>query len=196
MSKNVKLEINASIGKVKLQCSEEYFEDAMGQCIELITKYQGKENTPHKYNSNELNSAKAEVKEDNPIKEEVKVEPPKRTRSKSGKTPNYSVVDLGLSDDQKRQLREFFLQKSPSRQNDLVCVVAAKLKEIKGKDNFSCDEIFSALRYLPEVATPKNLRAVFQNIMNEGNGEFADGCFVANFATDDHVRLNLPKTDK
>jgi len=194
--KTVKLKMNASSGKVDLQCSEDFFEDAMSQCIDVISTYQKtrfderavKKSVTTKAPSKKFNE-KDETEEDT-----SSANAPKKTRSKSGKSANYNQIDLKLTDEQARDLRSFFEGKSPKNQNDIVCVVAFKLKEFLNKDDFSKDEIFSGIRLIPGVKTPKNLRAVFQNTMDQGNCSVEDGKFIANFATDDYVNLKLPES--
>ena|GEM_PF-6771571 len=194
MPKTIRLKMNASSGKIDLQCSEEFYEDAMSKCIEIVTVFSEKKR--------QLKGKTADTKIFTSNTEEIEVETPPnaetskkptKTRSRSGKPPNYTKVDLNLSDDQKREFKEFFELKAPKTQNEIVCVVTSKLKEFLDQDNFSVDEVFSGIRLIGAIQTPKNLKAVFANIESQGIGIFTDGKLNANFATDDFVKLKLPK---
>ena len=209
MSKSVKLKINASLGKIDLQCSEGYFEDAMGLCIEAFSTYQGSGVQPRSAvvvgdNLEAENSGKASRSENLSSPKPVnstpaphsEVEKPKRQRSNAGKAASYSQVDLGLTDDQCRELKQFYEGKAPSVQNDIVATAAVKLKELTGKSEFSRDEIFSALRLIGGVKTPKSLKAVINNMNGMGLAGKNDGKLVVNFATEDRVNLELPESKK
>ena len=197
MPKSVKLKMNASSGKIDLQCAEDFYEEAMEQCIAVISTFQKQMSVPQQRKSEGVSSKPspkvADVRVDT-VDEENAAEKPKKARAKSGKAPNYNRVDLNLTEEQARELRKFYEDKMPKRQNDIVCVVAHKLKAYLNKEDFSVDEIFSGIRLIPGVKTPKDIRAVFKNTMDEGNCDVVDGKFIANFATDDHVTLSLPVT--
>lgn len=198
MSKNIKLKINAVSGKIDLQCPEEYFETAMEQCTLFVSSFPRSTSVEEKLSNEKLPDSSRELPGNSGLDNSIsppkdEVGKPKRTRSKSSKPPSYTRIDLKLSDEQARELRRFYSEKAPSNQNDIVCVVAYKLKEFLNKDSFSVDEIFSGIQLLEGVQTPRNLKAVFKNTFDQGNGVFDSGEFKANFATDDYVNLKLPK---
>ncbi len=193
MPKTIKLKLNAASGKIELHCPEEFFETAMEQCIKVIDAYPYTGQVSQRSNFEPSKTVDTAHDETGASDDLQVAEKPKEKPKRSRKPPNYTPVDLGLSDEQARELRSFFSEKKPRKQNDIVCVVACKLKEFLGKDVFTVDEIFSGIRFLEAVKVPKNLSAVFRNTANDGNGIAEGNNFTANFATDDHVRLKLPE---
>jgi len=134
MSKNIKLRLNAQKGAINLQCSEDFYESAMEQCLQIISAYHQvvpkiKNASTKKDDVILVESSKSESS-----KSDVNVGKPKRQRSTSGKPANYNQIDLGLTDDQSRGLRAFYTEKAPKNQNDTVCVIAFKLKEFLNQE--------------------------------------------------------------
>lgn len=119
----------------------------------------------------------------------------KRSRKSKGKSKDYRVIDLGLNETQRSKLREFFAEKAPSRQNDQVATVGAYLKRELGRNAFSYDEIFTALK-IADSKIPRNLPAVVGNMESEGIADRAEDGIQVTFATDDHVKFNLPPKPK
>jgi hypothetical protein len=127
-----------------------------------------------------------------PVETKTSDSKPKRS---PGKAPDYTTVEIELSDDQKRELKAFYNEMAPKKQNDIVCVVTHKVKQLSDKDTFTVDEVFSLLRLIGGIKIPRNLTAVFGNIVSEGNGAKDKGSFVANFATDDYIAHTYKKTE-
>ena len=196
MSKTVSLKINARDGSVELKCSENFFETAMEQCIEVISAFN--EFPEVKTQFSKPLSKKSESIVDHtevPIKDAdkpIEKAKPQRQRSSGGEAPNYSEVNLGLTDNQCRELRQFYEEKSPSKQNDIVAVVTVKIADLIDKKEFSVDEIFSGVRLIGGVKTPRSIKAVINNMYSLGLAGRTDGKLVVNFATEDHVNLQLP----
>lgn len=118
---------------------------------------------------------------------------PARTRSRSGsKLTNWKLVDLNLSTEQIADLRSFFEAKGPVTQNDMVAVVAVKLKEHLKRDQFVGDEIHSALKLVGRP-TPKDLRAVFKNMKQDGIADADGTTLYANSYLDDYVHYRMKK---
>ena len=199
MPKNVRLKLNAREGSINLQCSEDFYESAMEQCQNIISTYfRMVPVETDKLTKSTKSDEKILVPGQTTTVPATKTEPikPKRQRSPSGKPANYTQVDLGLTDEQSRELRAFYKEKEPKTQNDIVCVVAFKLRKFLSRDVFTTDDIFSGLRIIGGVTTPKDLRAVFKNISNKGYGAYGDSKFTVNFATEDYVTLELPVKKK
>jgi len=200
MSKNVRLKMNARDGSLSLQCSEAFYETAMEQCLNIISAYHEVGpllNDKTSIHSEGIKESKKPKGDDViPDASSKETEKPKRQRSVSGKAPNYTQVDLGLSDEQCRALKSFYEEKQPQNQNDTVCIIAFKLKEFLGRNEFSVDDIFSGLRIVGGVSIPRNLLAVFKNISYKGYGVYGNSKFTANFATEDYVNLELPARKK
>jgi len=201
--------MNASLGKIDLQCSEAFFEDAMGLCIEALSAFQKSgvqlksDSVVDKPKENRTSTVVSPSDGSIPTKESpsppvssAEENKPKRQRTNSAKAANYSEVELGLNDDQCRDLKQFFKSKAPSVQNDIVATVTVKIKELTNKDEFSVDDIFSALRLIGGVKIPKSLVAVINNMYKLGLAGRNDGKLVVNYATEDRVNLELPSANK
>lgn len=194
MSKIVKMKMNASEGRVDLKCSEDFFEEAMGKCIELLSNFQMREThtTPEVTRQTPKKNGVTETvipDEDKTIDDK-----PKRQRSSAGKPASYVEVDLNLSDEQCRELKDFYLSKNPKKQNDIVAVATVKIREMTGKKDYTVDELYSALRLIGGIKTPKNLTAVINNMYKLGLSDRRDGKLVVNYATEDRVNLQLSET--
>lgn len=123
---------------------------------------------------------------------------PKRKRG-AAKGPTkikaYELVDLGLTQPQRQEMQKFFQEKSPHGQNDQVAVLAVKLKEFKGKSDFSVDEIHSAFKVVNKP-TPRNLTAVLGNMKRDGRGGYSDSKLIVNSFTEDHVEFHMTSGPK
>lgn len=118
----------------------------------------------------------------------------KRGRSSSGgKLKSWQIVDLGLDEDQRAKLRQFFADKAPKGQGEEVAVISAKLSEMTGSKTFNGYQIHSALKIV-DRPTPKNLTAVFGNMKRDGLGDYKGLDLIVNHYTEDYVKFKLPKT--
>jgi hypothetical protein len=122
---------------------------------------------------------------------------PRRKRGKgTAKVRSYELVDLGLSGEQRSEVRAFYSAKEPAGQNEQVAVLGVILKKLMNKSVFSPDEIHSALKMV-DKPTPKNLVAVFGNMKRDGRAGYTDNNVVINSHTDDYVNYHMGnKVDK
>ena len=125
---------------------------------------------------------------------ETPLKPKKRVRGAgaSGKTKSLAIVDIGLDEAGREELRRFFSEKQPKGQGEQVAVLGSKLAEMTAKRIFSGDEIHSALKIVNQP-TPKNLTAVFGNMKRDALGDYKGTDLVVNHFTDDYVKFKLPK---
>lgn len=116
----------------------------------------------------------------------------RRAKVGGGKPKTWSIIDLGLDEDQRNSLRQFYAAKSPKGQGEEVAVLTVKLSEISGKKSFTGDEVHSALKIV-DRPTPKNLSAVFGNMKRDAIGDYKGFDFIVNHLTEDFVKFKLPK---
>jgi hypothetical protein len=119
----------------------------------------------------------------------------RRTRSGSGgKHKTLSLVDLGLTEDQRTILRTFFKEKQPNGQKQELAVLGVKLAEFLERKSLTADEVHSALKIV-DRPTPRNLSAVFGNMKKDGMGDYKDNDLIVNHYTEDYVKFKLPATN-
>ncbi len=116
----------------------------------------------------------------------------RRKSGGGGKTTSWKMVDNLLEEDQRKQLKEFYGEKSPANQNEQVAVLAFKLNHLTKREAFSGDEVHTAFQTVG-VKTPRNLMAVFGNMTADGLGNMADRKFKPNFKCGDLVKHDLPR---
>lgn len=117
----------------------------------------------------------------------------KRTSS-SKKTETFNMVELGLDENSRSALREFYNEKNPKSQNEQLLVVMDWLKRNAGKNSVTKDEIYTALRTV-EAKIPARISSVLSNLGIEGKitGD-ADG-YRIHHTGEDFVKFNLPKKE-
>lgn len=126
---------------------------------------------------------------------EPKVEVRKVSKGAKGKEI-YSAVDLGLSEEQRAALRDFYAKKQPHSQNEKVAVLMDWLKREGGKATTTWNEIFTAFRTVGDKS-PAKISSVLGNMVglswvrNAGGGQY-DLIHVG----EDFVKFNLPKAAK
>lgn len=105
---------------------------------------------------------------------------------------NYNLLDFNLSEEQREAFREFYKQKQPNGQNDIVLILAYWLKQNLSMPDFGEDEIFSAIQIIG-VETPKALGQVFINIKNTSRIQsIKKGRYQLTHVGDDYVKFKLP----
>ncbi len=119
----------------------------------------------------------------------------KASKSSKGKEV-YSVVDLGLSEEQRQQLRDFYTSKQPQTQNEKIAVLMDWLKREGNKPTATWNDIFTAFRTVA-VKSPAKISSVLGNMVglswvkNVGGGQY-DLIHVG----EDYVKFDLPKAPK
>lgn len=191
----IKLKIDVLEGTLEVECSREDFEAVMSHAEKVLEKFNktktvaAERDEPTSESSDGTVSDAAEPVEDQ--------QAPRKAKRKKGvkKTANWKIVDDLLDAPQREQLKAFFAEKAPKRQNDQVAVLAFKLKELLGRDAFDGNEIHTAFRAVG-VKTPKSLTSVFSNMARDDLGKIEDKKWVPNFKSDDFVNHNLPVQPK
>jgi hypothetical protein len=192
----VKMKIDVKSGVIDIESDAETFDVVSKQAAELLDKFSkielqgGREavaeaNTP-------TSTAGNEAETDNQSSQRSRTR--KRKGSGPAKLANWQIVDELLSEDQMKELRDYYATKSPKKQNDQVAVLIYKLKELTGRDGFDGNEVHTAFQIV-DVSTPKNLTAVFGNMATDGLGKSVDKKFTPNFTLDDLVKRKLKKSD-
>lgn len=115
---------------------------------------------------------------------------PKKRGKSSSRIKAWDLIDLGLSGEQRQELREFYQKKNPKQQNESVAVISVKLKKFLGRSSFSGDEIHSAFKIVNQP-TPRNLIAVFGNMKKDGRAGHKDGQILINSHTEDYVMFHM-----
>lgn len=186
----IKLHLDVTEGSLDLECSGEDFEAVMTR-VEGMMKNLA--NVPRRkpvaavegFSENE-DTAEA----DGPGTVDKPAKKPKR-RKGGGHSANWQVVDNLLDDDQRGKLKQFFIEKAPSNQNDQVAVLAFKLEQLTGRPAFDGNELHTAFQAVGEK-TPANLSGVLGNMAGKDMGKVVDKKWTPNFKSKDRVNHDLP----
>lgn len=125
---------------------------------------------------------------------EQKSEPRKAAKNSKGKEV-YNVVDLGLTEEQRQEMREFYASKQPKTQNEQVAVLMDWLKREGNKSTATFNDIFTAFRTV-SVKSPGKISSVLGNmsgmswVKNAGGGQYA-----LIHVGEDYVKFDLPKAN-
>lgn len=115
---------------------------------------------------------------------------------KSSPTKTYKVIELGLSEEQRQDLRDFYNRKSPNHQNEKILVIMYWLKENAEIEEFNVDEIYTSFNILGE-RSPKSIESVFNNTRKEGKlSRLENGNCEINHIGSDFVKFTLPKNQE
>jgi len=105
----------------------------------------------------------------------------------------YSAVDLGLTEPQRKELRDFFAAKQPKSQHEQVAVLVDWLKREGNKPTVTWNDIFTAFRTVG-AKSPAKISSVLGNMVgmswvkNVGGGQYA-----LIHVGEDFVKFDLPK---
>jgi len=134
---------------------------------------------------------------DTDINEESKSPSKKRRGNGKGaaKDRAFQLVELGLTPEQRADVRKDFEQRAPKGQNEQVAVLAVKLESILNKSDFTGDQMHSAFKIV-DKPTPKNLMAVFGNMKRDGRANYSDNKLLVNSHTQDYVNYHMGKAPK
>ena len=122
--------------------------------------------------------------------------PEKRaSKRKASGTKALKIIDNLFNEDERAKLREFYAEKAPKSQPDMIATLCVKMEELLKRDRFSPDEVYTAIQAVDEK-TPGNITGTFNNMISRNKfGFIDDGMFVPNFVCKDHVKHNLPRAD-
>lgn len=121
----------------------------------------------------------------------------KATKSKSGATETYNLVELNLSQDERNAFGEFYAIHAPANNQEKTVVIAKWLKEVKGIEAVDKDIIFTALRTLGE-STSFNINQALANakIRKSYYTSAEEGKFKISNIGEDHVDRDMIRKDK
>lgn len=189
----VTLKIDINNGTMEIQADADVFDGVATGAVELLERISAgiefrQPEQPSQHLANQTGNAPPESGVDQPA---TKGKERKRRPSGTTKVKNLKIIDDLLQPAQRAALKTFVQEKNPRNQNELVAVLAFKLKEFTERSGFSDDEIHTAVQAVGRK-TPANLRAVFGNMTADGLGKQEDGRFIPNFKCDDLVNHDLP----
>lgn len=122
----------------------------------------------------------------------------KRTRRSSGSAKEtYNVAKLGLDEDERQALRDFYVEKNPGAQHDQIAVLMYWFQSHTNRQQMSKDEIFTAFRTV-EAKVPAKISSVLGNMTSQLQWATAEGSgnFKLTHVGEDHVKYSLPKESK
>jgi hypothetical protein len=204
MAGPVKIKVNLSAGTIKIEADAENidavfdrldsFVPRLSEAYERSTKegVKKRQDTPIGPSSASEVSPLVETRQTHPI--EQKTESRKGSKGTKGKEV-YTTVDLGLTEAQRTELRDFYALKQPKSQNEQVAVLMDWLKREGNKATVTWNDIFTAFRTV-SVKSPAKISSVLGNmvglswIRNVGAGQYE-----IIHVGEDHVKFDLPKSN-
>jgi len=187
MTDNVKVNIDVSTGNIGIDCPEAAFEGILNRVVELLPKLAA-------FRSAQKPNGAAGAQDPPPAQ---LVDPgetaaagkrlPKRTPA-----PIYKMTDLGVDDDIKRTFKKFFEAKKPKNQNDQVILCAFWLNKTVGRETFTDDDIFTALRSAGAPKIPGRIESVISNLKLENKLGGERGKYRITHIGEDFVNNDLP----
>lgn len=192
----IKLKIDVIHGTMDVECSGDDFQSVMSRAEKVLENFGNATRPP-------LTEKKAEVSEtprrteksDNPSAKQTSASPKAKRKKGGARAANWKIVGDLMSEDQRNQLKDFYKEKAPGKQNDQVAVLAHKLGEMLNREGFDGNEIHTAFQVVDQK-TPANLSGVFGNMAAEGLGKMVDKKWTPNFKSDDLVKHDLPAVSK
>lgn len=193
MSDVVKVQINLKDGTFSVEAPADSLEKVFSHLEKFIPSItQTNPSSANQDNNNNAPEQSEVVEKDNPQSaEKSKAKKPGGSKKAPERLNN---VELKLSQEQREQFKEFYTQKKPGSQNDLVLVVMYFLIKETKETHVSKDEIFTGIRTVGEKA-PTRLSSVLTNLKLAGkilsveNGKY----FKLHHTGEDYVNLGLPK---
>jgi hypothetical protein len=202
----MQIRVSSPVANIRVDCEPEDAEKAVGLAKQLLMETLPAVERLGVANANfklglatppSLTHSESTILEDGTVTAEVsapaagKPEKKRRGSSGGGKTANWKIADLKLSEPQIEELKAFFIEKQPKGQNHEVAVLAFKLRDLLNQDTFDGNEIHTALAIVGRK-TPANLTAVFNNMKAARIADSKDRKLVVNFLTDNLVKHSLP----
>ncbi len=189
MTENVKVNIDFTTGNVGIDCPEPAFEGILNQVVEALPKLAAlrsvqKANVAAQSQAQQLPPSHPV---DNREGTAAEKRPPKRTP-----TPVYKMTDLGVDDDIKRAFKKFFEAKKPKNQNDQVLLCAYWLNKTVGRETFTDDDVFTALRSAGALKIPGRIESVISNLKLENKLAGERGKYKITHIGEDFVNNDLP----
>jgi hypothetical protein len=186
MTENVRVNIDLSTGNVGIECAEAAFEGTLNRVVEFLPKLAAFRSA-QKTNVAALAQDPPAQPADTGETTTAGRRPPKRTPA-----PVYKMTDLGVGDDIKRNFKKFFEAKKPKNQNDQVLLCAFWLNKTVGRDTFTDDDVFTALRSAGAPKIPGRIESVISNLKLENKLGGDRGKYRITHIGEDFVNNDLP----
>lgn len=201
MAGPVKIRVDLSAGTVEVEADAENIDalfDRLDVFIPRLSEAYGRptEEDQMPYSKGMSPSAPAKLGQSadadppNPIEQKGEVR--KVAKAPRGKEV-YTPVDLGLTETQRNEMREFYTSKQPKGQNEQIAVLMDWLKREGNKSMATWNDIFTAFRTVG-VKSPAKISSVLGNMVglswvrNVGNGQYE-----LIHVGEDYVKYDLPK---
>lgn len=196
---NISLKIDISQGTVELDCAPQDLEAVISSAERVIAKLLSSPvSAPKRAEQlppDPVAGQPEDIGEGEPEAVGSAGKPKAKRKKGGGHAKNWRVIDGLLTEEQRKQLKEFYSLKSPGSQNAQVAVLAYKLSELLGRESFDGDEIHTAFQAVGQ-RTPANLSGVFGNMAGQGLGRVVEKKWTPNFKSSDLVKYDLPATKK
>jgi hypothetical protein len=184
MAETVKVNIDIASGSVAIECPETAFESILKQVADLMPNLAsfrsaiGQQPVP---NSNNVTLLQPDDESASGGKR----------GSKRKQLPVYKTSDLGVDDEAKRAFKKFFESKNPKSQNDQVLLCAFWINKTLGRESFTDDDIFTALRAAGVPKIPARIESVISNLKLENKLVGERGKYRINHIGEDFVNNEL-----
>ena len=185
---DVRVRIDIAAGSIEVEAPADAYADVFDKVSEVL---------PRLVTAHGLSAEPAESDNAQETKGAETAAKNKRTkRSSGGSKESYKITDLGLTEEERVQLREFFQEKKPGAQHDQIAVLMAWLKKEKEKSQMKKDDVFTAFRTV-DAKVPAKISAVLGNMVGLGWAtNVGDGAYELTHVGEDHVKFDLPPKKK
>lgn len=189
MTENVKVNIDVTTGNVGIDCPEAAFEGILNRVVEALPKLAALRPTQK---ANAVAQAQTlQPTQAHPVDTGEAASAGKRSLKRTP-APVYKMTDLGVDDDIKRTFKKFFEVKKPKNQNDQVLLCAFWLNKTLGRDTFTDDDVFTALRTAGAPKIPGRIESVISNLKLENKLGSEGGKYKITHIGEDFVNNDLP----
>ena len=186
----VSVKLNLKEGAVEIDCPLEEFEGVVSRVKELMGA-SGEARTKQPNLSSSEEAAKA-VRQD-PSAATTNDKRGGQSRQKGGSSGrpgrigSFEPVNLGFSEQQERELREFFEQKKPTEQVDQVACAMYKGEDLLQRKAFSFNEIYTIMKLAGVKPLPKAIDVVLGRMISDNWAVKEGSGFSTKFVGRDHV---------
>jgi hypothetical protein len=203
MAGPVKIKVNLSAGTINVEADAENigavfdrldsFVPRLSEAYERSTKESVQKRQAAPLSPSAASEISPSIDANQTNSKEQKAEARKASKSTKAKEV-YTPVDLGLSEAQRTELRDFYTSKQPNNQNEQTVVLMDWLKREGNKSTVSWNDIFTAFRTVG-AKSPGKISSVLGNMVglswvrSAGNGQFE-----IIHVGEDYVKFDLPKT--
>lgn len=189
MSETIKVNIDISGGNLAIECSDAAFETVLNQIADFVPRLSSLGFGVGRRGSHNSNAQVVTPEED--IDEAA---PAGKRGAKRKQAPVYKMTDLGADDEAMRAFKQLFESKKPRGQGDQILLCAFWINKTLGRETFTDDDIFTALRAAGVPKVPARIESVISNLKLESKLVGERGKYRINHIGEDFVRNDLPPT--